>query len=343
MRKAINGLVAIIESQMDLDPFRASLFVFCNRNWSLVKLVVWEGNGFVLWITLFINQLLEQIKLARHQNFGTRSERCSLDQMALLFKEAEAAVAAETADTATDENVMDQAQPVSSYRRGKGGRRPLPADLPRVKVVHELTDDACACEQCLAPLELIGEKVSEQLELIPAQVRVLKHVRRTYRCGDCLGQIKTAPRPAQPIPKINASPGTLAYIAISKYADSLSLYRQEQRLKRIGVDLPRSTLTNWMVKAGAIVQPVINLMREQMLAYPVLAMHETRIQVLKEPGRSPQSQSYLWVQRDGPPDQPILLYDYDPSRSADVPRRRTKGRSTWLAPGFLRDQGFQPF
>ncbi|MFK8018007.1 MAG: IS66 family transposase zinc-finger binding domain-containing protein [Gammaproteobacteria bacterium] len=84
-------------------------------------------------------------------------------------------------------------------------RRPLPADLPRVEVVHELTDDACTCEQCQAPLEVIGEKVSEQLDLIPAQVRVLKHVRRTYRCGDCHGQIKTAPRPAQPIPKSNGS------------------------------------------------------------------------------------------------------------------------------------------
>lgn len=273
--------------------------------------------------TQFIQQLLEQIKLARHQHFGTRSERFSLDQMALVFNEAEAAGA--ELDVTDDKDIRvedkDETQGVSSYRRTKGGRRPLPANLPRVEVVHELTHSACTYDVCQSQLEVIGEKVSEQLDLIPAQVRVLKHIRRTYRCAGCQGQIKTAPRPQQPIPKSQASPGTLAYVAISKYADGLPLYRQEQRLKRIGVELPRSTLASWMIKAGALVQPVINLMRERMLAYPVLAMDETRIQVLKEPDKSPQSQSYLWVQRGGPPDQPILLYDYDPSRSQDVPRR----------------------
>ncbi len=272
----------------------------------------------------FINQLLEQIKLARHQHFGTRSERFNLDQMALVFNEAEAKAAADgDGNDAVDDTWTDStdSQQVSSYRRAKGGRRPLPADLPRVEVVHELDDEDCTCDTCQSPLEVIGEKASEQLDLIPAQVRVLKHVRRTYRCKSCEGKIKTALRLMQPIPKSNASPGTLAHVAISKYADGLPLYRQEQRLKRIGVELPRSTLASWMVKAGYLVQPIINLMREQMLSYPVLAMDETRIQVLKEPGKSPQSQSYLWVQRGGPPDRTILLYDYDPSRSQDVPRR----------------------
>ncbi|MEM7082609.1 MAG: IS66 family transposase zinc-finger binding domain-containing protein, partial [Pseudomonadota bacterium] len=186
----------------------------------------------------FINQLPEQIKLACHQHFGTRSERFSLDQMALVFNEAEVTVATE--DDGDDVSVNSTAdnpasQQVSSYRRAKGGRKPLPADLPRVEVVHELEDEDCTCDACQSPLEVIGEKASEQLDLIPAQVRVLKHVRRTYRCISCEGKIKTTPRPAQPIPKSNASPGTLAYVAISKYADGLPLYRQEQRLKRIGV------------------------------------------------------------------------------------------------------------
>lgn len=290
--------------------------------------------------TRFINQLLEQIKLARHQHFGTRSERFSLDQMALVFNEAEASAAAQAADThaVEDHAATDQTQSVSTYHRSKGRRRALPASLPRVEVVHALSDNACACEHCKSPLEVIGEKVNEQLDLIPAQVRVLKHVRRTYRCADCQGQIKTAPMPAQPIPKSNASSGTLAYIAISKYADGLPLYRQEQRLKRIGVDLPRSTMASWMIKAGALMQPVINLMRERMLAYPVLAMDETRIQVLKEPGKSSQSQSYLWVQRGGPPDQTILLYGYDPSRSAEVPKRLLGDYA-----GFLQVDGYSGY
>jgi len=290
----------------------------------------------------FIELLLEQIRLSRHQHFGVRSERLSLDQMQLAFNEAEAAAAAGQ-DAGGGKRVDDGHEDgdkltVSAYRRSKAGRRPLPAELPRIEVVHELSDEACTCDVCRAPLEVMGAKVSEQLDLIPAQMRVLKHVRKTYRCPDCEGNIKTAPRPAQPIPKSNASPGTLAYVAISKYADGLPLYRQEQRLKRIGVELPRSTLASWMVKAGLMVHPIINLMRERMLSYPVLAMDETRIQVLREPGKSPQSQSYLWVQRGGPPDRPILFYDYDPSRSQDVPKRLL-GEYV----GFLQTDGYEGY
>lgn len=287
----------------------------------------------------FIDQLLEQIKLARHQHFGPRSERLSLDQMALAFNEAEAAVA--VAADGNDDPVADEdgdRLTVSSYRRAKGGRRPLPPELPRVEVVHELDEDACTCDACQSPLEVIGAKTSEQLDLVPARVQVLRHVRKTYRCPDCEGQIKTAPRPAQPIPKSNASPGTLAYVAISKYADGLPLYRQEQRLKRIDVELPRATLAGWMVKSGAMVQPIINLLRERMLSFPIIAMDETRIQVLKEPGKSPQSQSYLWVQRGGPPDRPILLYDYDPTRSQDVPKRLLGDYA-----GFLQTDGYDGY
>lgn len=290
----------------------------------------------------FINQLLEQIKLSRHQHFGTHSERFSPDQIHLAFNEAEAAVAAEQdnehGDALQETLTNDDTLSVSSYRRSKGGRRRLPAQLPRIEVVHALTDEACTCDACRGPLEQIGEKVSEQLDLIPAQVRVLRHVRKTYRCPDCKGQIKTAPRPVQPIPKSNASSGTLAHIAISKYADGLPLYRQEQALKRIGVQLPRATLASWMVKAGLMAQPIINLLRERMLSYPVLAMDETRLQVLKEPGKSAQSQSYLWVQRGGPPDRPILLYDYDPSRSQEVPKRLLQDYA-----GFLQVDGYSGY
>ncbi len=286
----------------------------------------------------FIEQLLEQIQLARHQRFGSSSERASADQMALSFNEAEAAVGTAQEDSESAIDADDDRLTVSSYRRTRAGRRPLPPELPRVEVVHELTGEACTCDACQAPLQVMGEKVSEQLDLIPARVQVLRHIRKTYRCPDCEGKITTAPRPAQPIPKSNASPGTLAQVAVAKYADGLPLYRQEQRLKRIGVDLPRATLASWMIRAGTLVQPIVNLLRERMLQYPVLAMDETRIQVLKEPGKTPQSQSYLWVQRGGPPRSPILLYDYDPTRSAEVPKRLLGEYG-----GFLQTDGYEGY
>jgi transposase len=284
--------------------------------------------------SLFIDQLLEQIRLARHQHFGTRSERFSLDQMALAFNEAEAAV---DDDAASDVDGGDTVA-VPAHRRKTGGRRRLPKAFPRIEVVHELDEAECHCGKCAATLEPVSEKVSEQLDIQPATVRVIRHVRKTYACQACDGAMTTAPMPTQPIPRSMASPGTLAHVAVAKYVDGLPLYRQEKKLKRIGVDLPRSTLASWMVKAGELVQPLINLLRDRLLAYDIVAMDETRLQVLKEPGKKARSQSYLWVQRGGPPDHPILLYDYDPSRSQRVPIRLLHGFC-----GYLQTDGYEGY
>lgn len=286
----------------------------------------------------FIDQLLEQIRLSRHQQFGPPSERFSLEQMALVFNEAEATVA-EDAEVPSD-TVAGAADDivVPAHRRSRGGRRPLPPELPRVEVLHQLDEADCACKQCASTMTPVGQKISEQLDIVPAQIRVVRHVRQTYRCPSCEGQLTTAPMPAQPIPKSLATPGTLAYVAISKYADGLPLYRQEQRLKRMGIDLPRSTLASWMVKSGQLVQPLINVLRDCVVSYDIISMDETRLQVLKEPGKSPQSQSYCWVQRGGPPDKPIILYDYDPSRSQEVPMRLLAGFA-----GYLQVDGYEGY
>jgi hypothetical protein len=172
---------------------------------------------------------------------------------------------------------------------------------------------------------------------VPATIRVLRHVRVQYAC-DCGQCIKTAALPPQPIPKSNASPGLLAHITVSKYQDALPLYRQETILQRIGIDLPRSTLSHWMVKAGTLVQPLINLLRDQLLAYDVLQMDETTVQVLKEAGRRAQSTSYLWVQRGGPPEHPVILFDYDPGRGQAVPQRLLEGFA-----GYLQTDGYEGY
>jgi transposase len=122
-----------------------------------------------------------------------------------------------------------------------------------------------------------------------------------------------------------ASPGLLAHIVVAKYQDALPLHRQEHILKRIGLDLPRATLAAWMIKLGIWIQPLINLLQDVLLGYDVLQMDETTLQVLKEPAKLPQSNSYLWVRRGGPPDLPVLLFDYDPSRSQAVPLRLLEG------------------
>ena len=223
--------------------------------------------------------LQEQLNLALARRYAASSEKLSPDQIR-LFDEAEADAAMGGEDDAHDEAIA-----VPTHTRKRRGRRPLPENLPRVDVIHEIPADQRHCPHDGQVLAEIDQVVSEQLDIIPAQVRVIRHVRKQYACacGQC---IQTAPLPGQPIPKSMASPGLLAHIAVCKYQDALPLYRQEQILQRIGVDIPRATLANWMIRAGQLVQPLINLLRDRLLAYDIVQMDETTVQVLKEPGKT---------------------------------------------------------
>jgi len=268
--------------------------------------IVQENEG----LKVRVLTLQEQLNLALARRYAASSEKISPDQYR-LFDEAEA----DTQPEPDDDEVM-----VPAHRRKKGGRKPLPESLPRVELLHELSSAERICPHDGATLDEISTVTSEQLDIVPAKIQVIRHIRKQYacKCGQC---IKTAALPNQPIPKSMASPGLLAHIAISKYQDALPLYRQETILRRIGVDLPRATLANWMIRCGALIQPLINLLRERLLDYDIIQMDETTVQVLKEPGKQAQSKSYLWVQRGGPPDRPVVLFDYDPGRSAAVPKR----------------------
>mgnify|MGYP001572376712 CR=1 FL=1 len=262
--------------------------------------------------------LQERLNIALAQRYAARSEQCSPDQIR-LFNEAEAEA---EADVVADE--IGAPVTIAEHTRQKRGRKPLPDHLPRIDVIHTLSEAERHCPHDGAWLTEISDVISEQLDIVPATIRVLRHIRKTYACA-CGRCIKTAPLPTQPIPKSLASPGLLAHVVVCKYVDALPLYRQENILQRIGVDIPRATLANWMIQAGLLIQPLINLLRDRLLAYDIIQMDETTVQVLNEPGKTAQSKSYLWLQRGGPPEQPILLYDYDPGRGAGVPQRLLDG------------------
>jgi len=277
--------------------------------------------------------LTEQLNLALARRYAASSEKLSPDQIC-LFDEAEldGEAVPDTDVDADDEEIM-----VAAHKRKQRGRKPIPAHLPRIDVIHELPESERRCDHDGQLLTEIDEVISEQLDIIPAKIQVLRHIRKKYAC-DCGQCIKTAPLPAQPIPKSMASPGLLAHITVSKYQDALPLYRQETILQRIGVDLPRATLANWMIKAGHLVQPLINLLQDRLLSYDILQMDETTVQVLKESGRKAQSKSYLWLQRGGPPEQPVVLYHYDPGRGAGVATRLLEGFK-----GYLQTDGYDGY
>jgi len=278
-----------------------------------------------------IRQLEEYVRLLRHQRFGRTSEKASREQLG-LFNEAEVAADAAEKDDATD------GVEVAAHTRSPRGRRPLPSFLPRVEIVHDLPEAEKVCAADGTALVRIGEEVCEQVEIIPATIRVLRHVRPKYACSTCHAGVHVAPLPPQPIPKSLASPALLAHVAVAKYADGLPLYRQETILGRIGIELPRATLASWMVRAGELVQPLVNLLRDELLAGGLAQCDETPFQVLKEPGKAATSLSYLWAQRSLARDAPVVLFDYDPSRSGRVPERLFEGFE-----GVLQSDGYEGY
>lgn len=156
---------------------------------------------------------------------------------------------------------------------------------------------------------------------MPATVRVLKHIQLKYGCPGCDQSIKTASKPAQVLPKSNASPSLLAHIVTAKYVDGVPLYRQEAQFERLGLTVPRGTSARWMIQLGVdTLMPLINLLNDHCMAQPLIHLDETPVQVLK--GDQPAHRDhYMWVRCAGPPGQRIVLFDYDASRSSTVPKR----------------------
>lgn len=285
-----------------------------------------------------ILELYERLRLARSRLFGRSSE--SHAGQAWLFNEAEAvADACEASDAAhlVPTDTASSTQKRSRVTRGRGKRQPLAAELPRVDVIHEVPESQRTCA-CGTPMVEIGQEVSEQLDIVPMQVRVLRHIRKRYGCAKGEHAPVTAPAAAQVLPKSNASNDLLAMLLIIKYVDGLPLARFEYVLARAGVIVPRHTLARWVIATAQALQPLVNLLRDALLEHDLIHMDETRLQVLKEPGRAPSTQSQMWVQRGGPPGKPVILFDYDPSRSQLVPVRLLEG---WR--GYLMVDGLESY
>jgi transposase len=278
------------------------------------------------------NQLLrERVNQLIHQIYGRKSEKLSflLDgfEQSLLFKDAENAENAEKREENLLEsgNSEDEEITIPEHKRKKPGRKPLPDNLERIEIVHDLCEEEKQCG-CGCEMSRIGEEVSEQLEMVPAQFWVIRHVRPKYACKNCEGvdgadgesSVKIAPVPMQLIPKSICTPSLLSHILISKFCDSLPFYRQEQQFNRFGIVLSRATMCLWAVKAAEKCKRLVELLRQVILSGPLINVDETTFQVLCEPDRQVDSKSYMWVFRGGPPGNEAVVYIYDESRSGSV-------------------------
>jgi transposase len=277
-----------------------------------------------------IQYLLEQFRLAQQRRFGQSRE--SVDQLG-LFDEAEGLEAESTTKVEAD---TEQA---TVYQRNKPKRQPLPKDLPREQIVHDIDEADKVCGCCGHGLHRMGEETAEQLEFIPASIKVMEHIRPKYSCRHCEQQgtetpIKMAAVPAQPIPKGIATASLLAQVITSKYQYALPLHRQEVMFQQYGIGLSRKTMADWMIQCSTLLQPIYQALKATQLQQPVIHADETPLKVIHED----KSRCYMWVyctgtdspQTQGAPPPNIVLYDYRNSRSGQCPVDYLQGYGGYL-------------
>ena len=270
------------------------------------------------------NERLRQIikELQRHR-FGRRAESLPVDQLLLGLEEAEQI----EAEGLAGEEAADPVKHADRARKRRANRGSLPAHLPRVEQIVDVQDKICPC--CRGALHAMGEDVSERLDIVPAQFRVIVTRRPKYACRACEQVVVQAPVPARLVEGGIPAEATVANVLVSKYADHLPLYRQAQIYGRQGVNLDRSTLADWVGKAAFLLRPVHERLFERLKASTKLFADETTAPVL-DPGRGRTKTGQFFAHaRDERPwggaDPPGVTYLYAPDRKAEQPIRHLQG------------------
>ncbi|WP_407937698.1 IS66 family transposase, partial [Neomoorella mulderi] len=281
-------------------------------------------------LTAKLNWFMEQFRLSKKRQFGVSSERTTpLQEQLLLFNEAEVEARPEAPEPDLETITYQR-------RKGRGRREMNLEDLPVEVVEHRLPEEERVCPCCGGPLHEMSTEVRQELKVIPAQVKVVKHVRYVYSCRHCEREeittpVVTAPMPAPVLPGSLVSPSLMAYIMTQKYGAGLPLYRQEQQFKGLGIDLSRQTMANWVLHgANTWLTLIYDRLHEHLLKRDILHADETTLQVLQEPGREATTKSYLWLYRTGRDGPPIILYDYQTTRAGKHPRRFLSGFKGYL-------------
>lgn len=258
------------------------------------------------WLKIELAMSKYHCALLKHSIFGKSSEKSRashVDQMSFLFNEAETYAKPEIQE-------VTQAQDSIAPKKKKAGRKALPENLPRNKIIHELQGEELKCD-CGGELIHIGSETSEQLDVIPAKVIVNKHIRYKYACKCCEEVVKRAAAPFTPISKSIATPNLLAHIYTQKFNDHCPLYRQEHMWHRLGINLSRATMSNWILSGAEILKPIIELLKEDMNGSNYICSDETTINVLN----NEKSNNYMWVHMSGNRKQRAVVYEYQESRS----------------------------
>ena len=283
---------------------------------------------------LLIEQLKAQIAKLKRMQFGKSSEKLD-QQIAQLELQLDELHEDESHAAATSSAVV---QELIKEPTEKPYRKPLPDHLPREEEVHE---PACTCPNCGGAMRKLGEDVTEILDYVPASFKVIRHVRPKLSCRLC-ETIVQSPMPSLPIERGRPGPGLLAHVLVAKYADHLPLYRQSGIYAREGVELERSTLADWVGRCAALLDPLIEALRKDVLSSGVLHGDDTPVPVLA-PGLGKTKTGRLWTYvRDGRPcglDQPpAAVFFYSPDRRGEHPQSHLKNFK-----GILHADGYAGF
>ena len=284
-----------------------------------------------------LNWYQEQHRLSQHIRFGSSSERTHPDQLILLFNEVE-----QTAKPLIPEPELETLTLTRSKKSGKRKQQLDSLPVETVRYTLEETDKICNC--CSGPLHLMSTEVRKELKVIPAQVKVVEHIRDVFGCRKCEREgtdtpIVTAPMPVPAFPYSLASPSAVAHIMSQKYSEGMPLYRQEKQWARFGIELSRQNMSNWVLYGvDRWLNHVYNRMHEYLLQSDIIMADETPLQVLNEPDRPAQTNSYMWLYRTGREGPPIVLFEYKPTRAGANPESFLAGFR-----GYLQVDGYSGY
>ena len=299
-----------------------------------------EGKSQELVAALLKNQwLLEQLRLNRKKQYGSSSEQLDqlvFEQFGRVFNEAEAWCAGVG---------KKETQVKAHTRKPRSGsmEEVVPEGTP-VEVVEHRPEDR-SCPKCGSEMVEIGKEVRRSLKMEPARFWIQEDVYYTYACKVCEKEtgdsvIVNTPKEPAVLPGSFASPEAIAHLMVQKFVMYSPLYRQEQEWGRQGLKLSRQVMSHWLLRAAEDwLAPIYQELHRELLKRDILHGDETTLQVLKEPGKSAQSKSYMWLYRTGgDAEHPIVLYDYRPDRKAKNAEEFLEGFS-----GYLHADGYQGY
>ena len=212
---------------------------------------------------------------------------------------------------------------VKSHRRKKVSRKPIPKDISRKEILLDLSDEEKTCE-CGCQRAFIKDEISEKIDIIPEQVFVRRYTRKLYACKKCEGTanenkpaVRSKPIPENIIPQSQVSAGLIAHIVTRKFEYALLFYRQEKLFNRLGIDISRVKMCQWSMNVAQKLEALVKLIEREICKSPTIGIDETRVQVMKEPGKRNQENSYMWVFLS--PTEKLVTYNYSQSRGATTP------------------------